>query len=167
MAQVVRSDLQERGLTASFQYDAFGRRVGKTINGTTTSLLYDAANILQEQVSGAASANMLVGGIDDVFTRTDSTGAWNSLSDNLGSTVALTDAAGVVQTQYTYEPFGKTTASGTTNSYPSKYTGREDDGTGLYYYRARYYSPTLQRFISEDPIGFAGGDLNLFAYVVG
>lgn len=70
-----------------------------------------------------------------------------------------------MQTQYSYEPFGKTTASGTANSNSSKYTGREDDGTGLYYYRARYYSPTLQRFISEDPIGFAGGDLNLFAYV--
>jgi len=44
-------------------------------------------------------------------------------------------------------------------------TGRENDGTGLYYYRARYYSPTLQRFISEDPIGFAGGDVNFYAYV--
>jgi RHS repeat-associated protein len=44
-------------------------------------------------------------------------------------------------------------------------TGRENDGTGLYYYRARYYSPTLQRFLGEDPIGFAGGDVNLYAYV--
>src|SRR5438034_5543787 len=33
------------------------------------------------------------------------------------------------------------------------------------YYRARYYNPTLQRFISEDPIGFAGGDTNFYAYV--
>jgi RHS repeat-associated protein len=38
-------------------------------------------------------------------------------------------------------------------------------GAGLYYYRARYYHPTLQRFISEDPIGFAAGDVNLYAYV--
>jgi uncharacterized protein RhaS with RHS repeats len=35
----------------------------------------------------------------------------------------------------------------------------------LYYYRARYYSPRLQRFISEDPIGFLGGDANVYAYV--
>src|SRR5215204_4719113 len=34
----------------------------------------------------------------------------------------------------------------------------------MYYYRARYYHPSLQRFISEDPLRFAGGDLNLFAY---
>jgi len=44
-------------------------------------------------------------------------------------------------------------------------TGRENDGTGLYFYRARYYSPTYQRFIAQDPIGFKGGDANLYAYV--
>ncbi|MCA9421820.1 MAG: RHS repeat-associated core domain-containing protein, partial [Nitrospira sp.] len=46
-----------------------------------------------------------------------------------------------------------------------QFTGREHDGTGLLYYRARYYSPVIQRFISEDPVGFAGGDPNLYAYV--
>jgi RHS repeat-associated protein len=44
-------------------------------------------------------------------------------------------------------------------------TGRENDATGLYFYRARYYSPTYQRFVSQDPIGFRGGDPNLYAYV--
>lgn len=38
-------------------------------------------------------------------------------------------------------------------------------GQGCNYYRARYYHPALQRFISEDPIGFNGGDVNLYAYV--
>ena len=51
----------------------------------------------------------------------------------------------------------------TANSY--EYTGRETDGTGLKYYRSRYYHPILQRFISEDPIGFRGGDVNVYAYV--
>src|SRR5881296_3857882 len=64
-----------------------------------------------------------------------------------------------------YEPFGKTTATGATSSSTFQYTGRENDGTGLYYYRARYYNPTLQRFISEDPIGFGGGSPNLYSYV--
>lgn len=63
------------------------------------------------------------------------------------------------------EPFGKTAVSGAASANPLQYTGRESDGTGLYYYRARYYSPTFQRFISEDPLGFAGGDVNLYAYV--
>jgi RHS repeat-associated protein len=70
-----------------------------------------------------------------------------------------------VQTSYTFAPFGATTSTGQTNTNPFKFTGREDDGTGLYYYRARYYHPGLQRFVSEDPIGFAGGDWNLYAYV--
>lgn len=47
-----------------------------------------------------------------------------------------------------------------------QYTGRENDGTGLYYYRARYYDPVLNRFVSEDPIGLQA-DLNVYAYVSG
>jgi RHS repeat-associated protein len=46
----------------------------------------------------------------------------------------------------------------------AQYTGRENDTGGLYYYRARFYHPGLQRFISEDPSGFAAGDPNLYAY---
>jgi RHS repeat-associated protein len=76
-------------------------------------------------------------------------------------TLALTDSAGLVRGEYTYEPFGKTTATGAASTNAFKYTGREDNVTGLYYYRARYYHPTLQRFISEGPIGFTGGDVNL------
>jgi RHS repeat-associated protein len=37
-----------------------------------------------------------------------------------------------------------------------RFTGREDDGSGLYYYRARYYDPVKSRFVSEDPLGLAG-----------
>src|SRR5258708_24952191 len=56
-------------------------------------------------------------------------------------------------------------ASGASSGNELHYTGRENDGTGLYYYRARYYHPGLQRFISEDPLGFNGGDVDLYAYV--
>jgi RHS repeat-associated protein len=151
------------GLTASFQYDAFGNRIGKTINGATTTYLYDGPNLVQEQSGGSPNTNILAGALDEVFTRTDVAGAWSPLFDGLGSTLALTDSTGTVQTQYTYEPFGKTTTSGSANGNTSQYTGRENDGTGLYYYRARYFSPSLQRFVSEDPIGLLGG-INLYAY---
>jgi RHS repeat-associated protein len=40
-----------------------------------------------------------------------------------------------------------------------------DEGNGLFYMWARYYDPEIGRFISKDPIGFLGGDLNLYAYV--
>src|SRR5712691_3336509 len=85
-------------------------------------------------------------GIDEYFVWTDTSGASALLADPLGSTVALTDTAGAVQTQYTYEPFGQTSATGTANSNPFPYTGRENDGTGLYYYRARYYYPRAGPF---------------------
>jgi RHS repeat-associated protein len=140
------------GLSASFSYDALGRRTSKTINSTTTGFLYDGANIVQEQSGGSATANMLTGGIDRFFSRTDSSGTTSPLTDALGSVLALTNSSGAIQTQYSYEPFGKSSSSGTSSSNSQKYTGREDDGTGLFYYRARYYSPDMQRFISEDPI---------------
>ena len=147
----------------AFQYDPFGRRVAKTVSGTTTNYLYDGVNVAQELVGGSPSANLLTGGVDENFTRTDAAGARNFLTDPLGSTIALTDSAGTTQAQYTYEPFGNTTVTGSsTNSY--QYTGRENDGTGLYFYRARYYEPQIGRFISEDPIRFSGG-INFYAYV--
>jgi len=86
------------------------------------------------------------------------------LTDALGSTVALTDAAAAVQTQYTYEPFGAVTPTGPTSGNPFQYTGREHDGTGLYSYRARYYSPRLHRFLGEDPHRFSTGDMNFYSY---
>jgi RHS repeat-associated protein len=60
--------------------------------------------------------------------------------------------AGTLQAQYTYEPFGFTsqTSAASTNSY--KYTGREEDGTGLLYHRARYYRLRLQRFIPDSAV---------------
>jgi type VI secretion system secreted protein VgrG len=97
--------------------------------------------------------------------RVDSASTRSVLGDALGSTVSLADSGGTVQTEYTYEPFGVATVSGVSSGNELRYTGREDDGTALDYYRARYYHPTLQRFLSEDPIGFAGGDVNLYAYV--
>jgi RHS repeat-associated protein len=65
---------------------------------------------------------------------------------------------------YTFDPFGTTSSAGTSNTNSSAYTGRELDATGLYFYRARYDNPSLQRFISEDPIGFRGG-IHKYAYV--
>ncbi len=120
--------------SASFQYDGFGRRKARTVAGTTLQFLYDGAQAVQEQSGGTPSANLLTGlGMDDVFLRTDAAGSRTFVSDALGSTVALLDATGAVQTQYTYGPFGATTASGPTSTNSVQYTGRENDSTGSYY----------------------------------
>lgn len=72
--------------------------------------------------------------------------------------------SGTASAGYSYEPFGRTTIVGSSNN-SFQFTGRENDGTGLYFYRARYYSPTLHRFVAEDPSRFAGGEYNLYGYV--
>ena len=147
----------------SFRYDAYGRRVTKTISSTTTNYLYDGANILQELSGTTPTANLLSGGIDEVFTRTDSNGTANFLTDALGSAINLTDSSANSLVQYGFEPFGNTFVTSGSSANPFQYTGRENDGTGLYFNRARYFNPTLQRFISEDPRANAS-DIDFYAY---
>ncbi len=140
------------GVSASFVYDALGRRVSKTINGMTTQYLYDGKDIVQEIGGSAVGASYVRSlNIDEAFVRQTSTGDEFYHADRLGSILALTNQAGVSAVSYIYEAFGKTTVTGISSN-PFQYTGRENDGTGLYDYRARYYSTSSARFISEDPI---------------
>jgi RHS repeat-associated protein len=155
-----RNQLITRGST-TFQYDSYGRR---TLNAAGNNLLYEWWNAAQELSGTTAVANRVLGGIDEFFNRTDSTGAHTPITDGLGSILALTNSSGGITTQYGYDPYGNTTNNGVNSTNISQYTGRENDGDGLYSYRARYYSPTLGRFISEDPLGFGGGNFNLYAY---
>src|SRR3990172_739054 len=100
-------------VTASFSYDALGRRQSKVVDGTSAQFLYDGLNPVQELSEGSAPATMLTGlGVDEYFTRTDAAGTCSLLTEALGSTVALTNNAGTVQTEYTYGPFGDTTFTG-------------------------------------------------------
>jgi RHS repeat-associated protein len=153
----------------SFSYDALGRRIGKTVQGVATEFLYDGNNAVQE-VQGSTTNPILVGlGVDERFARNDVTGRTYFLADLLNSTIALTDAAGAIKQQYSYDPYGNVTPTDTTTGFanPYQFTGREADAPGLYYYRARYYSPLFPGFISEDPITFGGGQLSFYAYVNG
>src|SRR5439155_4130678 len=117
-------------MSASFVYDGIGKRQRKTINGNTTEFLYDGVNPVQETSGATVLANILTGlGIDEFFTRTDSTGTQNLLPDALDSIIAVADPTGTVQTEYTYEPFGRTTVTGVSNTNFFQYTARENDAT--------------------------------------
>ncbi|MFO0701188.1 MAG: RHS repeat-associated core domain-containing protein [Nitrospira sp.] len=156
--------ISKTGLTASFVYDGLGRRKSKTVNGSTTGFWYDGNDVYAE-LSGVTPSFTYIRGlnIDEPYVRKGASDEFYE-TDALGSSVALTNSAGAAQTTYTYEPFGTTTQAGTASTSPFQFTGRENDGTGLYYYRARYYYPKVQRFVRQDPIEFRGGDWNIYAY---
>jgi RHS repeat-associated protein len=152
------------GVTASFAYDGLGRRSSKTINSTTTGFWYDGDDVLAELSGSTPTATYIRSlSIDEPFIRKSGSDEFYQ-GDALGSTLTLTDGTGTSQASYGYESFGKTTITGSsTNSF--QFTGRENDGTGVAFYRARYYSPTTRRFIADDPIECSGGSVNLYLYV--
>ncbi len=154
--------------TATYAYDAFGRRIEKNVNGTVTRYLYDGWDILAEfDASGALLAKYSHGPYVDhplVMERGGQTYYFHAAQD--GSISHVTDAAGAVVNDYIYDAFGNRISVTETVANPYGFTAREyDPESGLYFYRARYYDPKAGRFISSDPIGFAGGDSNLYAYV--
>ncbi|MFC0526115.1 RHS repeat-associated core domain-containing protein [Phytohabitans kaempferiae] len=152
------------GLTVSYGYDGLGRRSSRDTGGVNTNYLHDGLNVAQEYTGTTPSARLLTGGIDEVFNRTTTGGDRSLLTDALGNTIAGADSASI-GVEYTYEPFGATTVTGTDLGNPTRFTGREDDPSGLYYYRARFYSPSAGRFISQDPLGLGSGDTNPYTYV--
>ena len=161
------------GITATFQYDTQRRRLAKTFGGATTAYLYDGDNFVQE-LSGlgnmtTVNANLISGGTDQLFLRSTGTGSTATLHwvlpDANNNVIALTDSTGTVQKSYAYDPYGNTTPGTGADANSQQYTGRENDGSGLYFYRNRYYMPGCNRFISEDPIGWASGQTNNYAYV--
>jgi RHS repeat-associated protein len=87
--------------------------------------------------------------------------------DGVGSTVAITDGSQNVVNAYAYSPDGMILGENEAFAQPFKYVGQLGvmaESNGLYYMRARYYNPAVGRFISEDPLGFGGGDVNLYVY---
>ncbi|PBP67421.1 toxin [Pseudomonas syringae] len=92
-----------------------------------------------------------------------------SLGDHLGSSTLELDQQGGLISQESYYPFGGTAWWAARSAVEAKYktvrySGKERDASGLYYYGFRYYAPWLQRWISPDPAGDVDG-LNLYGYV--
>jgi RHS repeat-associated protein len=164
------------GVTALFSYDALGRRRDRTVNGHRMQTVWIGEELNFSIPDGDWSQRIRAFspypeiGVDELTYRRigdDASGDRYVLRDGNNNVIALTDAGQRIRTQYSYEPYGQTKLSGDDDVNVQQYTARENDGTGLYYYRERYYNPSTGRFISEDPIGWASGQTNAYAYVNG
>lgn len=155
------------GGTVSFKYDPSGKRIYKSSSSGTSVFAYDGSNLIEEtNAAGTVVARYEEGThIDDPLAvlRSGTTSYYEA--DGLSSVTSLSSATGSLAQTYTYDSFGKLTASSGSLVNSFRYTGREfDSETSIYEYRHRYYDPSVGRFSSEDPLGFNAGE-NFYAYV--
>ena len=151
--------------TLSYAYDPLGRRASKTDSGVVQKFVYDGDDLVGtlDASSAVVAANVFSGAIDEPLVSTTGGTAKALYSNHLGSIMGVAEGAALTN-GYRYSPYGETVQPSSADSTPFRYTGREKDTDGLYYFRARYYSTAQQRFISSDPIGLTGGE-NLYSYV--
>src|SRR5260370_15827111 len=152
-----RGDRFPRFEQLGFAY-ALGRRLARTVNGAATQSLYDGLDIAQQLEAQRTTSYLRTLAIDETIGLTNPDGPFFLTADALASIVRITGASGNAVADYTYDTFGAVSATIPAIPNPFQFTGREHDGlAGLYYYRARYYSPVLHRFLSEDPLWLNGG----------
>ncbi|WP_431824780.1 RHS repeat-associated core domain-containing protein [Burkholderia sp. F1] len=155
------------GTSAALVYDPEGRLAKTTVNSVDTLLLYNGQNLAAEYDStGAVTRRYVFGpGVDEPLVQYEGAGTASKswlYANQQGSIVAQANGSGATTSSQAYGPFGET--DGTPAS-RFGYTGQQYLAPlGLYYYKARMYSPTLGRFLQTDPIGYKD-DLNWYAYV--
>jgi RHS repeat-associated protein len=156
------------GGTVSFKYDPFGRRIYKSSSSGTSTYAYDGKNLIEEtNGTGAVVARYTqrTDNIDEPLAMLRSGATAYYQADGLGSVTSLSSTAGALAQTYTYDSFGKQTASSGSLVNPFQYTAREfDPEISLYNYRERYYDPSVGRFLSEDPIR-SDDAIDFYAYV--
>ena len=154
---------------AALSYDPLGRLWQVTTGSNTTQFLYDGDRLVAEYDGSGAVTHRYAywAGAATPTVAYDGatlTAPHHLFADERGSIIAVADASGATIGVNTYDEFGIPGAGGTGRF---RYTGQAWlDELGMYYYRARMYSPTLGRFMQTDPIGYGGG-MNLYNYVGG
>jgi len=178
--EVARPD----GKRVTFAYDAFGRRVWKMFEGRTTEYVWDGDDLVHERVRAADGSieSAVVTWVSEpgAFTplaKLEGRKRWGVVTDHLGTPTMLATEAGKIAWQAQLDVYGvvreESVAAAASDAAPEsertsnpwRYPGQyEDAETGLYYNRFRYYDPETGRYLSEDPIGLAGG-LAQYGYV--
>jgi RHS repeat-associated protein len=164
------------GITITYAYDPLGKKISRAAGTVTTKYVYDGDQVIQEvNKSGGLLAKYIYGpGMDRALKMERGSGSYFYHHEGVGSVTMVTNSSGAPVESYSYEVYGKPTirnksgkviaSTGIDNPY--LFAGRDyDKDAGLFYYRARWYNPTMGRFLTRDPVGLAGGDQNLYRYV--
>jgi RHS repeat-associated protein len=181
----VNGNLTVKGVD-SFAYDQANRPTTATVAGSTETYVYDGDGTRFTRQLGTNSPIRYVSDINRTLPVTIDDGtrkyvyalglvfdvAGSSVdiyhTDRLGSVRALTNASGTVTAAYRSDEYGILAASSGSSSQPFGFTGEPRDATALTYLRARYYDPSLGRFMSRDTwhgLQSVPGSLNDYAYL--
>ena len=163
----IKSTIWGRTSQSASNIIRFGRRINRISPTTTSIFASDGDNLIEEtNYSGTAVARYSQGlNIDEPLAMLRSSTTSYYEADGLGSITSFSSGSSSLAETYTFDSFGKQTASSGSLTNPFQYTARESDPeTGLYYYRARYYDPNVGRFTKEDAFRFDAG-ANFYLYV--
>ncbi len=153
------------GVSATYLYDPQHRQVQKEVNSTKTRFVYDGLQRIADYDGSDTLQKRYVYGtkLDEPLIVITSGGTPTYLHhDRLGSIICTSNTSGVASNKNKYSPFGESpSVAGSDVGFTGQ---RFDSETGLYYFKLRYYSPKLGRFLQPDPIGYSAG-MNTYTYV--
>jgi RHS repeat-associated protein len=161
LVEVTRPDGQKVG----FAYDALGRRVRKSFAGRATRYVWDGDDLVHEVGDGAGTVSWVFEpGTFAPLAKIEGEARFGVVTDHLGTPRMMADEAGALAWKAQLDMYGVARTDVAVTGCPWRWPGQyEDEETGLYYNRFRYYDPGAGRYISQDPIRLKGG-LGLFSY---
>ena len=153
----------ETGGKIEFKYDAFGRRIVKLNGSKKTGLIWDGDVLLGESKDSQLVTEYIHEGFIPLAKIKDSK-IQTYHTDYLGTPKEVTNQQGEIVWQGVYDEYGNVSEAKAQTEQNIRFLGQyEDDETGLFYNRFRYYDPDAGRYINQDPIGLFG-DYNLYVY---
>ncbi|CAI8724065.1 RHS repeat-associated core domain-containing protein [Pseudomonas sp. IT-P294] len=161
------------GRCSSYRYDAFGRRIAKTVDGKTTEFFWQGDHLVAESSHEHYRSYVYEPGTFRPLAMLDGKGPRKACPfyyqlDHLGTPQELTDFGGEIVWSAKYNAYGKVThlafGGGEQLEQPLRFQGQYFDAeSGLHYNRHRYYDPEIGRYLTPDPVKLAGG-LNQYQY---
>jgi len=147
-------EVDNLGQITTFEYNHNGNRIKKVTPDETITYIGKLYEVTTSPGHQVTKKHIFTGSDRSITVEIDEETSERSTyyyhSDHLGSSSVITDNAGTQVQHVEYQPYGKVTQNEGDYDSPYKFTGKELDTTGLYYYGARYYDPEIGRFITAD-----------------